>query len=219
MYSFQPIRQSFDTLVKGGQLGLWSGDLGTLHADMRVLRPTHFGSTPVFWLACLQQFNVEVRRATDAAIAAAATPPLGAVDSEGDAAAGETLTLISDAVRAQVVRKWKEKRLLGNRCTAVLVGGAPSSENLKRWIWEVFGSSVIDGYGTSETGAIATNAAVSASSSLQLVDVYVLHLPLSLSLARSLSRSLFLVCVLGNLRSNMLTWTFLTDFQGRSWAT
>ena len=61
MYSFQPIRQSFDTLIKGGQIGMWSGDLGKLHQDMAILRPTHFGSTPVFWISKLQYFNAELR--------------------------------------------------------------------------------------------------------------------------------------------------------------
>lgn len=60
MYSFQPIRQSFDTLIKGGQIGMWSGDLGALHHDMAVLRPTHFGSTPAFWMSQMQQFTADV---------------------------------------------------------------------------------------------------------------------------------------------------------------
>ena len=54
MYSFQPVRQSFDLLIKGGRMGVWSGDLSHLHHDMTVLRPTHFGSTPVFWMAQIQ---------------------------------------------------------------------------------------------------------------------------------------------------------------------
>ena len=151
MYSFQPIRQSFDTLIKGGQLGLWSGDLGALHHDMAVLRPTHFGSTPVFWIAQLQQFNADVRNAIE-------NMPTNAT------------TETDEDVRSQVVKKWKEKRLLGNRCKMVLIGGAPSSEELKTWIWEVFGATVVDGYGTSETGAIASNTVVSATSNLQLID-------------------------------------------------
>ena len=78
---------------------------------------------------------------------------------------------VKQDARAKLIGKWKEKRLLGNRCVSIIIGGAQSSEELKMWIWEVFGCHVIDGYGTSETGAIATNSEVSESSNLQLIDV------------------------------------------------
>ena len=151
LYSFQPIRQSFDTLVKGGRIGLWSGNLGDLHRDMKILRPTHFASTPVFWLAQLQKFNSEMRH-------------LEMIE-------GKDMNNERNAeLRSNLISKWRDKRLLGNRCKAVLIGGAPSSEELRKWIWDVFGVSVTDGYGTSETGAIATNADINDQSYLQLID-------------------------------------------------
>jgi fatty acid CoA ligase FadD9 len=152
MYSFQPLRQSFDTVIRGGRIGLWSGDLGELHRDMAVLRPTHFGSTPVFWLAQRQLFNAELRN--EMSNHRATVPP-------------ET----ASEIRTKLLEKWRDKRLLGNRCKSVFIGGAPSSMELKRWIWDVFGTTVTDGYGTSETGAIATNEEVDDSSNLQLIDV------------------------------------------------
>ena len=131
--------------MKGGQIGLWSGDLGALHDDMQVLRPTHFGSTPVFWLAHLQKFNAELRQA------AAAAAAVDDVDDAGGNTAADAMSgkgkLTDENARATVVQQWKGKRLLGNRCKSVLLGGAPSSDDLKRWIWELFGCSVVDGYG------------------------------------------------------------------------
>ena len=173
MYSFQPIRQSFDTLIKGGRIGLWSGDLGALHQDMLVLRPTHFGSTPVFWLAQLQKFNTELQRE----ILKINTPnsasqpdvELEATPNRSSSSNSSTPNLEYNEIREELVQKWKDKRLLGNRCKAILVGGAPSSLDLKKWIWEVFGCHLIDGYGTSETGAIATNE-VTETSNIRLID-------------------------------------------------
>ena len=152
LYSFQPIRQPFDTLVKGGRIGLWSGDLGNLCQDMKILRPTHFASTPVFWIAQLQKFNSQLQNTLSNLVN----------DQKNES---------REEVRANLIMKWRDQRLLGNRCKSVLIGGAPSSEELRRWIWDVFGVSVTNGYGTSETGAIASNSDAYNQSNLQLIDV------------------------------------------------
>ena len=47
--------------MNGGVIGLWSGDLASLVNDMNILRPTNFGSTPMFWLAMKQKFDTEVQ--------------------------------------------------------------------------------------------------------------------------------------------------------------
>ena len=90
---------------------------------MKILCPTHFASTPVFWIAQLQKFNSELSQIEL---------------NEEKEITGEKYT----ELRANLISKWREKRLLGNRCKSVLIGGAPSSEELKRWIWDVFGISV-----------------------------------------------------------------------------
>lgn len=86
----------------------------------------------------------------------------------------ERFRTLADAMamaRVQCIDAWKQKRLLGNRCQLVLVGGATSTSELKAWIWDVFGVSVVDGYGASETGAIASNTNAVTSSMFQLLDV------------------------------------------------
>ena len=102
VYSYQPIRQSFDTLVKGGAIGCWSGSLARLQDDMAALRPTYFASTPAFWQQLLQRFEMELRLER----------------SSGD----------TGPARARCVARWRQKQLLGNRCKLVTIGGAGSSE-------------------------------------------------------------------------------------------
>ena len=165
VYSFQPIRQSFDTLIKGGSIGLWSGNLNNLHSDMAVLRPTHFGSTPVFWKTQLQQFNALIKQAEKIGEERGDGKGVGGRGTERDRQAA-----ITSAVREQLVKRWHEKRLIGNRCHTVLIGGASSTLELKSFVQEVCDTNVIDSYGTSEMGAIASNAEVTGSIELQLVD-------------------------------------------------
>jgi hypothetical protein len=52
MLSHQTLNQSVDIVGKGGAIGCWSQSLLTLHNDLRLLRPTAFGATPVCCLFC-----------------------------------------------------------------------------------------------------------------------------------------------------------------------
>ena len=169
LYSFQPIRQTFGTLIKGGRIGLSSGNGDRLHHEMAVLRPTHVGSTPVFWQAQLQQFNALIKLAEKES-SPTSSPGKSSSSTNSASIERDRHTTLATAVRGQLVKRWREKRLLGNRCRTVLLGGSSSSPELKAFISEVFGVSIVDGYGISETGSIASNAEVTGNSALQLVD-------------------------------------------------
>jgi len=60
LFSYEPIRQSLDTLSKGGRIGLYSGSLDRMSQDILVLRPTLFGATPTFWYGLYRQYQAEV---------------------------------------------------------------------------------------------------------------------------------------------------------------
>ena len=151
MFSYQPLRQSFDTLIKGGQIGLWSGDLARLEDDMASVRPTVFGSTPSIWQAMKQKFDHELSTALALAPAPAQEQREGAY--------------------TRLRQEWRDRQVLGNRCKMILIGGAASSAELRNWIWDVTCAVVTDGYGTSETGAISSNGQVPDVERMQLFDV------------------------------------------------
>ena len=134
--------------MNGGVIGLWSGDLASLVNDMNILRPTNFSSTPMFWLAMKQKFDTEVQEFKK-----------------------EHSTNDFDQAQNTVMSRWKQKRLVGNRCNLILIGGASSSENLRNWIFHAIGAVVVDGYGTSETGAISRDGTQLQSIKMQLVDI------------------------------------------------
>jgi len=131
LYSRLPLRQSVDVLSSGGRIGVCSGGVDRLRDDLRLLRPTVFGDVPAFWQDLQQEFLSDLRVVADGGEAA---------DSE---------------VREGLVRAWRNKRILGNRCKIIIIGGATASSDLKYWMWEVFECQVIDGYGTTEVGGVA----------------------------------------------------------------
>jgi fatty acid CoA ligase FadD9 len=145
MFSHQPIDQGIDIFVKGGRVGLISGGIDQMFSDLKLLCPTTFGSTPTFWNRLYSEFQLDLQKA--------------------------------DEVKQsshEVIESWKEKNILGNRCKLVVVGGAPSKEEVRQWITKVFGCYVIDGYGTTETGGLTSNSAPKNSTGggpvMQLID-------------------------------------------------
>ena len=67
------------------------------------------------------------------------------------------------------VQEWNTR--LGNRAKLCVIGGAASSASTKDFIRSVLNITVIDGYGSSEVGGLASNAVSSSAVKLQLIDV------------------------------------------------
>ena len=61
------------------------------------------------------------------------------------------------------------ENLLGNRLRMVVIGGARSTPELKKWIFSSLSAICLDGYGSTETGGISLNGE-SNSDSLALID-------------------------------------------------
>jgi fatty acid CoA ligase FadD9 len=68
------------------------------------------------------------------------------------------------------LRRFRALKLLGNRCTIAIVGGAKCSPQLKDFIWRAFECVVTDGYGATEVGGLAANGNVSSAVELRLID-------------------------------------------------
>lgn len=148
LLAHEPLRQSLDVLAKGGRIGVYSGSLQRLFSDMKVLRPSMFGSTPTFWEGLYQSYLAELK--------------------EANRRSGETAKPAE--VERQLADDWRARNLFGNRCRVGLIGGAKSSPQLKEWMFQALGMVVMDGYGTTETGGLAGNQSVHSSSQLILVD-------------------------------------------------
>ena len=58
---------------------------------------------------------------------------------------------------------------IGNRARIAVIGGAKSSESTKAFIRDALNCTVVDGYGSSEVGGLASNGQVNVT--LQLIDV------------------------------------------------
>ena len=120
-------------------------ELNFCQEDMRLLRPTVFGATPVLWAGLYQAYQAALAEA----VRGASSPNEAELE-----------------LRAQ----WKAKLLLGNRCRLGIIGGAASSPALRNWIFTLLNCVVVDGYGTTETGGLAGSGEVKDGTNLQLID-------------------------------------------------
>jgi long-subunit acyl-CoA synthetase (AMP-forming) len=70
----------------------------------------------------------------------------------------------------EVMRWWQDRRPLGNRCRMAIVGGATTSPALREFLFRALHLTVVDGYGTTETGGLASNGDLRDSNHVQLID-------------------------------------------------
>ena len=146
VYAYEMVRQSHDIVCRGGCIGFYSCFQNILE-DSQVLRPTVFGATPIFWRSLYAQYQHELQQR---------------LDSDPSSSRSE--------LRQAVLEQWICKKPLGNRLRALVSTGAPMDHEITRWLFRVFGCHVVDGYGTTETGGLASNGRVNASADVRLID-------------------------------------------------
>eukprot|EP00727_Mastigamoeba_balamuthi_P010143 m51a1_g5751 hypothetical protein (1631) ;mRNA; r:1185475-1190493 len=130
------------TLLCGGQRAFSS--VGSVHDDMRVARPTHFGAPPAFWQSLYRDWSARVSQLRSTGC--------GAEEAE------ETAT---NEARAS----------LGNRLVVATSGGAPLSDEVSSFIRGRLRIALADLYGTRETGGIARDGVVLSGVDVLLVPV------------------------------------------------
>lgn len=158
LLAFEPLRQSLDVVCKGGRIGIWSGSMERLLEDCQILRPTVFGSTPNLWNGLYMQFLVQQ-------FLLFFVTHLPKADIKH-----HDCSLSQDAFY-EVQKEWEAKRLFGNRLRLVITGGSAIRQELKKWIVDILGCLVLDGYGTTETGGLTGNSLIHPGTCIQLVDV------------------------------------------------
>ncbi|CAJ1448540.1 unnamed protein product [Effrenium voratum] len=146
VYAYEAIRQSHDVLMQGGQIGVFSGSLDRILDDARALRPTVFAAPPTFWNGLHAEFEDEVVQ---------------------EQAGGKP----EPTARNDVLQAWLNRPPLGNRIVALISTGAAPQHHVQRWLTRIFGKMVLDCYGCTETGRLASNGSVSSSAELRLRDL------------------------------------------------
>ncbi|MBI3213097.1 MAG: carboxylic acid reductase [Mycobacterium sp.] len=101
-------------------------DLSTLIEDLALVRPTQLNFVPRVWDMLFGEFSSELARR------------------------GESP---SAADRAEVLADLRE-RLLGNRFVTAITGSAPISPELRAWVEEFLDMHLLEGYGSTEAGAV-----------------------------------------------------------------
>lgn len=149
-YAYEAIRQTHDVLLQGGRIGVFSGSLDRMLDDVQILRPTAFAATPTFWNGLYNQFEQEVIEQQRQR------------ESEG---------VSTDGNRGRLLQAWIDRKVLGNRIVALISTGAPLRHEVQRWLVRVFGRTVVNAYGTTETGGLSSNSSTRDGVELRLRDV------------------------------------------------
>ncbi|AKS34624.1 carboxylic acid reductase [Mycolicibacterium goodii] len=119
----------YGTIASGGTAYFAArSDLSTFLEDLALVRPTQLNFVPRIWDMLFQEYQSRVdNRVTD----------------EADRAAVETEVL--DEVRTE---------LLGGRYVSALTGSAPISAEMKNWVEDLLDMHLLEGYGSTEAGAV-----------------------------------------------------------------
>ncbi|MBO0883486.1 MAG: AMP-binding protein, partial [Mycobacterium sp.] len=123
------------TLASGGTAYFAAkSDLSTLLEDLALVRPTQMNFVPRVWDMLFQEFQSEVDRRT---------------------ADGADRT----AVEADALAELRQN-LLGGRFVSALTSSAPISDELQAWVESFVDLTLMEGYGSTESGPILINGHV-----------------------------------------------------------
>jgi len=101
-----------------------------------------FAATPIFWKNVHSDFELETSRRNE------------------------------PGIEGEVLVAWRDRCLLGNRIQVLISTGAPLPHKIARWLFRVIGRTIVNGYGTTETGGLSSNGRVNpgAGVEMRLVD-------------------------------------------------
>eukprot|EP01094_Clydonella_sp_ATCC50884_P021250 TRINITY_DN4640_c0_g1_i5.p1 TRINITY_DN4640_c0_g1~~TRINITY_DN4640_c0_g1_i5.p1 ORF type:complete len:1127 (-),score=174.11 TRINITY_DN4640_c0_g1_i5:165-3545(-) len=133
------------TIVGGGRIGFYAGDVATMFEDAKILRPTVMDGAPRVWNTLYNMFQADLLQK-------------GAVNSA-----------YTDAkIKSQLFKEYRN--MLGGRVISIVTGGAPTSTYVFQWLRECFGSNnVHESYGTTECSGITSNGTIRPSTDIKLL--------------------------------------------------
>lgn len=124
-------------------------DMSTLFEDVRIARPTFLGVFPRIIELIYQHYQNEVAR-----YVAADNTVEGFVNTVED-----SVNTVEDSVRERIKREMGDS-YLGDRLCFALFGGSQISLPVRNFFADCFGVELIDAYGNTEGGQVATNGIV-----------------------------------------------------------
>eukprot|EP01114_Cavostelium_apophysatum_P024190 TRINITY_DN9400_c0_g1_i1.p1 TRINITY_DN9400_c0_g1~~TRINITY_DN9400_c0_g1_i1.p1 ORF type:complete len:1214 (+),score=285.68 TRINITY_DN9400_c0_g1_i1:86-3727(+) len=151
--SYRPLAHATDrvvstcTLVLGGRVAFYSGDIGNLFDDIAVARPSSFSAPPRIWNMMYTEYKEELSKAMEG--------------QEPD-----DLPL----VEKMVLQKFTGR--IPTRCNYVATGGAPISPAVWAFVEKAFPNCRTGiGYGSTECGSITINTGAYAGARIKLRSV------------------------------------------------
>ncbi|KAG6621240.1 putative long-chain-fatty-acid-CoA ligase [Phytophthora cinnamomi] len=150
--SYLPLAHCFERVIQttliynGAAVGYYSGDVKLLMDDLGALQPTVFPSVP----RLLNRIHDKISQ--------------GAAEAGGikkwlfDTAYASKKYYLKDGYKTHAFWDFlvfsKAKRALGGRVRRMMNGSAPLSKEVKEFCQIVFGATMLEGYGLTETGAV-----------------------------------------------------------------
>ena len=132
-----------------------------------MLRPTVFAATPTFYNGLYTQFQLEVRRNQLKQEQQEQQQQEKEEEQEKEEGQGKGQR---SAIESGLLEEWRDRCILGNRIQVLISTGAPLRHHVQRWLVRVAGRMIINGYGTTETGGLASNGTITAGVEVRLVD-------------------------------------------------
>jgi fatty acid CoA ligase FadD9 len=122
----------YGTLAAGGTVNFAArSDLSTFLEDLALTRPTQMNFVPRIWDMLYQEYVSEVDRRD-----------------------------VSDAAGEEQVTIDLRQSLLGGRFVSALTGSAPISPELKSWVESFLDMHLLEGYGSTEAGAVFVDGVI-----------------------------------------------------------
>ncbi|KAL9645160.1 hypothetical protein ABK040_002363 [Willaertia magna] len=135
------------TLLKGGRVGYCKRGVG-LFEDLSYLNPTNLLTPPTLFSYIYNEFTTELKQHLQ----------------QKNYSFQE-----KELLKQKIAEKYS--KLFGNRLNYVGIGGAKVSPDLLQFIKDVMKIKVIEGFGTSESGGIASDGKIIPSIDYKLIDV------------------------------------------------
>jgi fatty acid CoA ligase FadD9 len=124
----------YGTLASGGTVYFAArDDLSTFLDDLALVRPTQMNFVPRIWDMLYQEYL-----------------------SEADRVGGADNSSLGDGDEGKVIADLRQ-RLLGGRFVGAVTGSAPISPELKAWVERFLDMHLLEGYGSTETGAVSVD--------------------------------------------------------------
>jgi long-subunit acyl-CoA synthetase (AMP-forming) len=172
--SFHPLAHSergtvLRLISRGGRVLLFDGSFEELFAELRHVRVTIFSAVPrvynVIYSQYKEELDRELRRVQRSPSSMEDEPQTEPKLHTEPKPLTEPLEVTKARVRARFAH------VFGDRISALVTGGAPTSPAVLQFLRDTYPCRVVEGYASTEAGAIAIDGQKSADAEVKLEDL------------------------------------------------